>query len=590
MQKLSLGAKESDIILPDTLEVEVEGADEMLAEDSQNVHLVEAVDKGTEKDTEAETATWQISGITWKLNEEQSDLPEFHGGISEKDYFEEFDENGEPVETSTKTWAGYAEANQEYNGRVYVYRAVLPEELGKFEVADTADLPEIDVMVGDASVALLADVLESEQTAIDYQKEVLKNTALYELEYAESKSAASWKKISAGGEASLTEILDKQPESATEIILYVRKAAVGSAAAGEAVEINLPARPAKPAQITKVTKTNYTIRIDEPTNDNYEYGIAESADGKLQWQTEKKFTSLNPGQTYYVTLRVKATDNSFASKSADRLSVTTPDILQFQGPAGDVSFEANGTYGQTLSEIPVQLAAGFKVVNYIGSTVSGTWSFSVNQGEGSASSIYPEVNGTTAYQVEFSPEGASEGQYENRLKRDVVPKISPKELTAVLSTPIEKNYDRSTDIALKATVKIGASGQSYTIRGLKGSFADANAGTGKAVTIDPSEAVIETEGSAVNLQNYRVVYPAQMTGTIRPKQGSVSIDPKAWTGEKTYGDDSFSLRGVKKVGDGALKYESSDENVLTVDAQGQVTIKGTGARDIIGSTKKNHDK
>lgn len=106
VQKLSLGAKESDIILPDTLDVEVEGTDEMLAEDSQNVHLVEAANKGTEKDTEAETAVWQISGITWKLNEEQSDLPEFHGGISEKDYFEEFDENGEPVETSTKTWGG----------------------------------------------------------------------------------------------------------------------------------------------------------------------------------------------------------------------------------------------------------------------------------------------------------------------------------------------------------------------------------------------------------------------------------------------------------------------------------------------------
>ena len=157
VQKLPLGAKESDIILPDTLEVEVEGVDEMLAEDSQNVHLMEAANKGTEKDTEAETATWQISGITWKLNEEQSDLLEFHGGISEKDYFEEFDENGEPVETSTKTWAGYAEANQEYNGRVYVYTPILPEDLGKFEVADTADLPEIDVMVGDAGVALLAD-------------------------------------------------------------------------------------------------------------------------------------------------------------------------------------------------------------------------------------------------------------------------------------------------------------------------------------------------------------------------------------------------------------------------------------------------
>ena len=133
-----------------------------------------------------------------------------------------------------------------------------------------------------------------------------------------------------------------------------------------------------------------------------------------------------------------------------------------------------------------------------------------------------------------------------------------------------RDYDGSTDIALKATVEIGTPGQSYTISGLKGSFADANAGTGKAVTIDPSEAVIETEGSAVNLQNYRVVYLAQTTGTIRPIQGSVSIDAQAWTGEKTYGDDSFSLTGVNVVGDGALKYESSNENVLTVDAKALV--------------------
>ena len=67
VQKLPLGAKESDIVLPDTLEVEVEEADERLAEDSQNVHLVETANKGTEKDTDAETAVWQISGITWKL-------------------------------------------------------------------------------------------------------------------------------------------------------------------------------------------------------------------------------------------------------------------------------------------------------------------------------------------------------------------------------------------------------------------------------------------------------------------------------------------------------------------------------------------
>ena len=83
----------------------------------------------------------------------------------------------------------------------------------------------------------------------------------------------------------------------------------------------------------------------------------------------------------------------------------------------------------------------------------------------------------------------------------------------------------------------------------------------------------------MNLQNYRITYPAQ-TGTIHQIQGSVSIDSQAWTGEKTYGDDSFPLTGVNVEGDGVLNYTSFDENVLTVDAQGQVTIKGTGSADV----------
>ena len=581
VQKLSLGAKESDIILPDTLEVRMK---QETLEDTPKAERELQIDAEADAEkerleTDADEDISRISGVIWKLDIIESDYPEFHGGISPQDYFEEFDEDGEPIETSDKTWNGYYEANQDYNGCAYVYTPVLPEE---YPMGEEAELPEICVLVGEMQLMTLAgkdeNVLEREQTSIDYQKEVLKNMALYELEYAESKSAASWEKIPEGGEASLTEILDKQPESVTEITLYVRKAAAGTAAAGAATEIKIPARPAKPAQIqeTDITKESYSIRVKGQGDSRYEYGIAESADGKLEWQSERTFTSPKPAYTYYVTLRVKATDRSFASKPAERLSVTTPDTLLIDGPAGKVSFETKGTYGQTLDKIPVQLAAGFQVVNYGGSSVSGTWSFSKDQKGTPASSIYPEVKGTTAYQVEFIPTETSEGQYGKPLTQSVIPEISPKELTAVLSTPIEKNYDGSTDIALKATVEIGASSQSYTIRGLKGSFADANAGTGKTVTIDPSEAVIETEGSAVNLQNYLITYPAQ-TGTIHRIQGSVLIDPKAWTGEKIYGDDSFSLTGVKVVGDGALKYESSDEKVLTVDAQGQVNIKGTGS-------------
>ena len=534
-------------------------------------------------ETDADEDISRISGVIWKLDIIESDYPEFHGGISPQDYFEEFDEDGEPIETSDKTWNGYYEANQDYNGCAYVYTPVLPEE---YPMGEEAELPEICVLVGEMQLMTLAgkdeNVLEREQTSIDYQREVLKNMALYDLEYAESQDATTWTRISAGGEVSLTEILDKQPESATEITLYVRKAATGSTTEGEAVEIKIPARPAKPAQIqgTDITKDSYSIKVNRPADSRYEYGIAESADGKLEWQTKRTFTSPKPAQTYYVTLRVKATDSSFASKPADRLSVTTPDTLLIDGPAGKVSFETKGTYGQTLNQIPVKLAAGFRVINYSSrSPVLGTWKFSANQNGMPASSICPEVNGTTAYQVEFIPTETSEGQYGKPLTQSVIPEISPKELTAVLSTPIEKDYDGSTDIALKATVDIGDPGQSYTIRGLKGSFEDANAGTGKTVTIDSSEARVETGESAVNLQNYLITYPAQ-TGTIHRIQGLVSIDPKAWTGEKTYGDDSFSLTGVNVVGDGALKYESSDEKVLTVDAQGQVTIKGTGSAEV----------
>ena len=498
------------------------------------------------------------------------------------------DGNGNPVYYTTADLTGIYENNvlvekADIEGSSYGFKDVRTDSSGKLYMylpaseAVKASFGGVE-FTGKVEAGKDENVLEREQTSIDYQREVLKNTALYELEYAESENSATWTKIRAGGEASLTKILDNQPENAREITLYVRKAAAGSTA-GEAAAITIPVRPAKPDKITKVTKTSNSIKIVEPTDAKYEYGIAESESGELQWRTEKTFTSPKPANTYYITLRVKATDNSFASKSADRLSVTTPDILQFKGPAGDVSFEANGTYGQALSEIPVRLAEGFQVVNYNRSPVLGTWKFSADQSGKSASSIYPEVTGTTAYQAEFIPDGASEGQYGNSLKRSVIPEISPKELTAVVTTPIEKPYDGNTDIALAATVAIGTPGPIYTIRGLKGNFEDANAGTGKTVTIDSSEAKVETGESAVNLQNYRIIYPAQ-TGTIHQIQGSVSIDPQAWTGEKTYGDDSFSLTGVNVVGDGALNYTSLDENVLTVDAQGQVTIKGTGSADV----------
>ena len=470
---------------------------------------------------------------------------------------------------------GFKDVRTDSNGKLYMYLPASETVKASFGGVE---------FTGKVEAGKDENVLERELTSVDYGKELLKNNLQSAVEFAQSKDASSWTEIPVNGAVSLTEILDSQPEGTNEISLYVRKKAGTSGAAGEATEIKIPARPAKPDQIqeTDITKDSYSINVKGQVDSRYEYGIAESLAGEPKWQSEKKFAS-NPANTYYITLRVKATDSKFASKPADRLKVTTPDSLQIGG-SGTVFFETEGTYGQTLDQIQVRLAEGFRVVNYSGSPVSGTWSFSVNQGEGSASSIYPEVKGTTAYQVEFIPTETSEGQYGKPLTQRVVPEISPKELTAVITTPIVKDYDRSTDIALEATVEIETPGQStghsYNIRDLKGRFEDANAGTDKTVTIDSSKATVETGENPVNLQNYLITYPAQ-TGTIRPIQGLVSIDLQAWTREKTYGDDSFPLRGVNKEGDGTLNYTSSDEKVLTVDEQGQVTIKGTGSADVI---------
>ena len=63
-----------------------------------------------------------------------------------QEYFDEFDEDGEPIESEEKTWAGYADANQEYNGRTYVYIPVLPENLGEHLIGldgETAEKVEL---------------------------------------------------------------------------------------------------------------------------------------------------------------------------------------------------------------------------------------------------------------------------------------------------------------------------------------------------------------------------------------------------------------------------------------------------------------
>lgn len=127
-QIFPLGSKESDIRFPETLTVR--------------------------ETTGEETTERTLSGIRWKLDAENSDYSEFQGGLAPEDYFDRFDEDGEPEETEEKTWEGYDKANEEYKGAIYTYIPVIPESE---EIPEDTALPEIHVQVGDAGIALYAD-------------------------------------------------------------------------------------------------------------------------------------------------------------------------------------------------------------------------------------------------------------------------------------------------------------------------------------------------------------------------------------------------------------------------------------------------
>lgn len=419
-----------------------------------------------------------------------------------------------------------------------------------------------------------SNVLERDLTTINYKEELLNNSSQTVVEFAQSKDASQWASIPVGGSASLTGILDAQADNATEFSLYVRKQ--GS---GEATEIKIPARPGKPNMVNVMSSYYYIAVLNY--NAAYEYGIADggSATSAVRWQDSNRFDGLQAAHTYHLVARIKATESQFASKPSDIKTVTTQDVLRIAG-SGDKEFITSGTYGQPLSQVTVQMADGYCVVNAHDQPVSGTWNWSVNQDRVSSENIYPEVNGRKSYYLQFTPDDNPDGLYGYSLGKSVYPDISPKKLTAVLSSSIEKTYDNSSEIQVNATVDTGMPGQTLTISGLKGRFEDANVGTDKKVTIDPSEVKVAAGERSTKPENYQITFPAETTGTILPAQGTVTIDPKEWPGQKTYGDDRFLLTGVAESGDGNLIYTSSDESVLTVDEQGMVTIKGAGSAEI----------
>mgnify|MGYP001042294107 FL=1 len=446
------------------------------------------------------------------------------------------------------------------------------------------------VFVADLQTQVIPE--ESNKPNIDYRKEEI--TISSSLQYVivnGTNTSPNWTsaKMGSGSGISITDIIS----SAHESTVYYRYAASNTDQkfAGKPKSITIPKRTAAPAAITEnevtITGTTITINRTNPEND-IEYGYRDAdSDGAFTWIDGTEIQGLYPAHGYQVTSRIKAKENAFASERTEPLHVSTKDTLRIVGN-GTQKWNAKGTYGVSLANIPVSLASGYGVYNGANQPVAGTWSWEP-ENSSPASGIYPNVKGNKAYTVKFTPTDSS-ASYDGTLTASVVPEISKKTLSLFVTVE-NKTYDGTRTatvhepLIVKTGVDTGSGEEQLQITGLTAAFKDANAGTNKKVVIDASKTVITGAaasggGATADPDNYQVNIPSSATATIEKAASSITINDAEWPGTKTYGDPDFSLTGVTTVGDGAVTKASDSANVLTVDADGRATIHGAGTATV----------
>lgn len=448
---------------------------------------------------------------------------------------------------------------------------------------------------------------ESNKPNIDYGKE--KITISSSLQYVivnGTNTSPNWTSAKMGSESgiSITDIISSDHEST----VYYRYAASNKDKkfAGKPESIMILKRTAAPAAITKdevdITGTTITINRTNPEND-IEYGYRDAdSDGAFTWIDGTKIQGLYPAHGYQVTGRIKAKENAFASERTQPLHVSTKDTLRIVGN-GTPKWDAKGTYGVSLAQIPVSLASGYGVYNGANQLVAGTWSWEP-ENSSPASGIYPKVKDNKAYTVKFTPTDAS-ASYDRTLTDSVVPEISKYPLQFSVAVK-DKTYDGTTNADITSvtfdTVTLNR-GTDYTVTA---SFDDASVGNGKNVTATVTLMGQTAKNYALEQSSFTTT--GNITQAAAPdftKETALTIvngHEKTYTvtlptlppleTPKEYGALTYEISEIKldgryytsgaKVEDGKLILPIQKNDVKTTGSVGTVTvvIKSTNYADI----------
>lgn len=439
---------------------------------------------------------------------------------------------------------------------------------------------------------------ESNKPNIDYRKEEI--TISSSLQYVivnGTNTSPNWisAKMGSGSGISITDIISSDHEST----VYYRYAASNKDKkfAGKPESITILKRTAAPAAITenevKITGTTITINRTNPEND-IEYGYRDAdSDGAFTWIDGTKIQGLYPAHGYQVTGRIKAKENAFASERTQPLNVSTKDTLRIVGN-GTQKWNAKGTYGVSLAQIPVSLASGYGVYNGANQLVAGTWSWEL-ENSSSASGIYPNVEDDKAYTVKFTPKNSSVS-YDRTLTDSVVPEISKYPLNFSVAVK-DKTYDGTINADISSVTFEGSvtlqKDKDYTVTA---SFNDASVGNNKSIIATVTlmgqaeknyalkQSSVTTTGNIIKAAVPGFTKETALTivnGHANTYTVALPALPKLETPKK-YGALTYEIREIKldgsyytggaKVENGKLTLPIQKNDVKTTGSVGTVTV------------------
>ena len=278
---------------------------------------------------------------------------------------------------------------------------------------------------------------------------------------------------------------------------------------------------------------NYTATIENVPNGNYSFTATAKAEITAATQGALKITG-KPEHVYYgdTVTTLEATGGSGNGTVKWSIAPTNGDVTIAE--AGILTVKGTGTFTVTAERA---------VPNYAPAT--DTWTFTVE----------------------------------------------PKPVTAEV-TITAKNYDGTTDVDntdITAAVNAGDlvnPADIVTISGLTGAYENANAGTGKTVTLNTSNA----QAAGTDADKYAVSYPATAKGDINPRQVTVTVtlsDHDLKTDSSVTPPYFYNYDGTKKTpnvtvtanddnaalaaSDYSVSY-ANNKNVSTNDVKGAVTV------------------